>query len=154
MKSKNTNDELKEAPLLKSIPAHDPFVVPDGFFERFPHQLQDRLREPEGFLSRVVRAISNDPVIRWSSAGFAMILLVFGASVLLKDPPTGDDQAFVTNIGSEELDADHWNENEEIWYIEDHDQLLAYTGDDIRTEDLLHYLENEDLPLDLLSEEL
>jgi hypothetical protein len=154
MKSKNTNNELKEAPLLKSIPAHDPFVVPDGFFERFPHQLQDRLREPEGFLSRVVRALSNAPVIRWSSAGLAMMLLMFGASILLKDPPKGDDQAFVVKMGSEELDADHWNDSEVMWYTDDPNELMAYSGDDLRAEDLLHYLENEDLPLELLSEEL
>lgn len=35
------DDPLSEAPLLRSIPKDGQFAVPDGFFERFPHRVQE-----------------------------------------------------------------------------------------------------------------
>lgn len=156
MKSNNTIDELHDAPLLKGIPAHDPFVVPEGFFERFPHQVQERMRTPEGSLSRAMRALYGSTLVRWSGAITGILLLAFGASTLLNAPPRakGDDHASVSSTGPEEPDAGYWSESELLWYTEGTTELMAYSGDDVRTEDLLYYLDNEDLPLDLLSEEL
>ena len=156
MKSKHTSDELNEAPLLKSIPAHDPFVVPDGFFERFPHRVQDRLRKPQSFTARAMRAIHGTTLVRWISVGIAIMLLVFGVNHVWNTPPkaNGDGHAVVVSMEPEEVDTGTWSESELLWYTEGSSEFMAYAGDNVRTEDLLHYLENEDLPLDLLSEEL
>jgi hypothetical protein len=41
MKDQQEHDELKGiAPLVSGLPKHDPFVVPEGFFDRFPHEVQ------------------------------------------------------------------------------------------------------------------
>lgn len=41
MEHLNEADELKRsAPVLFGLPKTDPFVVPDGFFDRFPHEVQ------------------------------------------------------------------------------------------------------------------
>jgi hypothetical protein len=41
MKDHNEENEVrKDAPMLFGIPKQDPFAVEEGFFERFPHQVQ------------------------------------------------------------------------------------------------------------------
>lgn len=41
MEDRHEHEELKRiAPTLFSMEQRDPFVVPDGFFERFPHEVQ------------------------------------------------------------------------------------------------------------------
>lgn len=45
MKPSAESDPLSEAPLLQSIPKTDPLAAPEGFFERFPHQVQQAISE-------------------------------------------------------------------------------------------------------------
>lgn len=47
MGTEHDTDDLKRlAPTLDSLPKADPFVVPEGLFERFPHQVQARVTRP------------------------------------------------------------------------------------------------------------
>lgn len=47
MEDLNENEELrKSAPTLFQLPEHDPFIVPEGFFERFPHEVQAMVATP------------------------------------------------------------------------------------------------------------
>lgn len=47
MGTEHDTDDLKRlAPTLASLHKADPFVVPEGFFERFPHQVQARVAKP------------------------------------------------------------------------------------------------------------
>lgn len=44
MQDINEHNELERmAPTLHALPKEDPFVVPNGFFERFPHEVQAQL---------------------------------------------------------------------------------------------------------------
>jgi len=46
MEQLDGHDELERlAPKLHGLPKTDPFTVPDGFFERFPHQVQAAIAE-------------------------------------------------------------------------------------------------------------
>ena len=48
MEDLNENEELrKSAPTLFGLPKHDPFIVPAGFFERFPHEVQVMVTTPK-----------------------------------------------------------------------------------------------------------
>jgi hypothetical protein len=77
----NTHPEHEElrslAPTLASIPKVDPFLVPEGLFERFPHQVQ-------------ARVIVLAPVQRWSpwmkrlAIGLPLLALLAGAWFLLR----------------------------------------------------------------------
>lgn len=41
------HDDLRRiAPMLADLPRHDPFVVPAGFFDQFPHRVQARAVTP------------------------------------------------------------------------------------------------------------
>jgi hypothetical protein len=41
--SENMHDELKDAPLLKSISRENPFRVPDGYFDSFPTLISEKI---------------------------------------------------------------------------------------------------------------
>jgi hypothetical protein len=41
--SENMDDELKDAPLLKSISRENPFKVPDGYFDSFPTLISEKI---------------------------------------------------------------------------------------------------------------
>ena len=41
--SENMDDELKDAPLLKSISRENPFKVPDGYFDSFPTIISEKI---------------------------------------------------------------------------------------------------------------
>lgn len=60
------NDDLKRlAPTLASLPKADPFVVPEGFFEHFPHRVQARVtaaRPAPGLTPWVMRLAFALPV--------------------------------------------------------------------------------------------
>lgn len=48
MGTTDENGELRRtAPTLFGIPKMDPFLVPNGFFERFPHQVADGAKAPD-----------------------------------------------------------------------------------------------------------
>ena len=48
MKELNENEELRQsAPTLFGLPKQDPFVVKEGFFECFPHEVQALANAPQ-----------------------------------------------------------------------------------------------------------
>ncbi len=48
MKELNENEELRQsAPTLFGLQKQDPFVVSEGFFERFPHEVQALANAPQ-----------------------------------------------------------------------------------------------------------
>ncbi|MGB3524618.1 MAG: hypothetical protein WBB32_01495 [Flavobacteriales bacterium] len=79
MKDHNEENELrKDAPMLFGIPKQDPFAVEEGFFERFPHEVQARVGTPQ-----------RAPIGIWlKRAAFALpvlALLVFGIHTFTGD---------------------------------------------------------------------
>jgi len=57
------NELARTAPTLHGLPKVDPFVVPDGFFERFPHAVGDAIAARERRVNGVWR-----PWMRWALA--------------------------------------------------------------------------------------
>jgi hypothetical protein len=148
------HDELKGAPLLRSIPPHDPFVAPDGFFDRFPHTVQAHIatskRRPAwqlamglpalrlAFGSAVVAGVAALVWSLWPAAPVEPIAEV--------PPPSTEADALLLESMDDDLLLEAWDTGdapalEEVDLPLDEDELLAY-------------LENEDIPLDLLIEEL
>ena len=149
-----TNDELddlRSAPTLRSLKGSAPFVVPDGFFEAFPHAVQQEAlaqAAPRSFnpWRRVLR-----PVLALGAVALIAILgLRWPASAPLEEPAplavqdwTPEDlersgvdiRSVQTLLGPEESLMD-------VIELPDDDHAV------------IAYLENEDLPLDLLIEEL
>lgn len=150
------HDPLQDAPLLRSIRREDPFRVPDGFFERFPHLVQERInQQPPELFGRFRIALVR------RSMTFASVVLVIGvvAWLVARSPdmqPTTKDLVHRTefDIAPEELflvgDGD-------ISLLEDLDpsaELLSEVGTGLSDDELVAYLEQDDLPVELLIEEL
>ncbi|MFT3886017.1 MAG: hypothetical protein QM724_11465 [Flavobacteriales bacterium] len=132
MKTSDPNDGLH----LAAIPKADPFVTPDGFFERFPHDVQAAVAAQR-------RPDRSPWYLRWAFALPVVALLGLCSWWALRDaPPPATAQVEVTPLSDDELA-----------YLDEHDaQTLldeasgADLGEvDLRLNDdeLLAYLENE-----------
>ena len=142
-------DELKDAPLLRSIPKHDPFIVPDGFFDRFPHAVQARILEQQHPIAKPWWSRFAIPAI--SLGMMALLVLVWWMI------PTNKPEL---NALVPELD-----EHTEFAVLDETDSDLLYALFDtsttpmgnvdlqLETEELIAYLDNENLPLDFLIEQ-
>src|SRR5262245_38964403 len=100
MEPLNEHDELKRsAPTLAGLPKADPFVVPEPFFEHFPHHVQALV---------AAKGRSHSWAGRWKLAIALPVvaLLAFGAWRLLRTAPTNAPEvAVVTPLTDEELMA-------------------------------------------------
>lgn len=153
MKDPNTTDELREAPLLRSLPKEDPFVAPKDFFEFFPHTVQQAAYQVDRERRRHTPLLGDVKPLRFFGSAAALLGLLVAAIVLWPAPTPAGPAV-----------AQEWTVDEMLYT--DLDVELIYADADIDTDlmDLvslpeddqavLAYLESEDLPLDLLIEEL
>ncbi|MBL7945054.1 MAG: hypothetical protein JNN32_03250 [Flavobacteriales bacterium] len=153
MKDPNTIDELREAPLLRSLPKEDPFVAPKDFFEFFPHAVQQAAYQVDRERRRHTPLLGDVKPLRFFGSAAALLGLLVAAIVLWPAPTPAGPAV-----------AQEWTVDEMLY--SDLDVELIYADADIDTDlmDLvslpeddqavLAYLESEDLPLDLLIEEL
>lgn len=153
MKDPNTTDELREAPLLRSLPKEDPFVAPKDFFEFFPHAVQQAAYQVDRERRRHTPLLGDVKPLRFFGSAAALLGLLVAAIVLWPAPTPAGPAV-----------AQEWTVDEMLYT--DLDVELIYADADIDTDlmDLvslpeddqavLAYLESEDLPLDLLIEEL
>lgn len=146
-------NELNEAPFLRGIGRHDPFVVPEGFFDRFPSQVQHHLlahaERKVGFRWTGLFERSWPRVMAGSALAAALAVLVW----LAWPHPKEESTTFAALEPEEVLDE---GLDDEILYhtiLEEEDLMTTVSLPDDDAE-VLAYLENEELPLDLLIEEL
>ncbi|MBK9175912.1 MAG: hypothetical protein IPM46_06145 [Flavobacteriales bacterium] len=142
-------DPLDEAPILRAIPKEAPFVVPVGFFDRFPTQVQAAVARPQQ-TTVWMRLLAH----RWSRPAFGAVVglaLVGGVLLLNRTAPTPMADA---------------SESTATWYLDDDlrndSELLAELQStngspgvqhDLDLDELTAYLvDHNDLPLDLITE--
>lgn len=140
--------ELNESPLLKQLRGSDPFVVPESFFERFPHQVQ-------AAATRQGRSVTS----RWSGhwhfwpAGVAVALM----AALFLWPRSGREvqgpNLAQTAIDPSELDLYALEQTTDL-LIEEDAPTLAEVYLPVTDDELLGYIAHEEIALDLLIEEL
>ncbi len=89
MDTRHEHDDLKPlAPTLASIPKVAPFVVPEGLFDRFPHQVQ-------------AHVIAQAPVPRWSpwvkrlALALPLVAVLAGAWWMLRSTDAPVEQVVV-----------------------------------------------------------
>lgn len=150
MEHTNGPDELHDAPLLSKLRGSDPFVTPEEFFERFPQEVQQRIRSHErgGWTLR--------PKFRpaWV-IGTTVMGLLMAVSVLLREPTSPTLQA-----GEElpampdELVLDSWDDDQFLAEIVSEEGTVTGVAHDLDAEELAAYIEHEELPIDLILEEL
>jgi hypothetical protein len=147
-------DSLSEAPLLRSIPKADPFVVPDGFFDRFPMQVQAAISaQPSGWRALLQRVREAHTAWRVSAAAIGLALAVYVVKIAL----TGEARP-ATEYASNELSADELlalgvRDDDLIAALPDLGSEPGWAGS-LSEEELSAYLEQDELALDLIIEEL
>ncbi len=102
----DTNELERGAPVLFGIPKSDPFVVPENFFEHFPHEVQ----------TMIVTREQAAPVWNWwkrLAIALPIVALIAGGlwwmqRGTLVDPPMA--QLIITPLSNAELG--HLNDNE------------------------------------------
>lgn len=152
MEHTNGPDELRDAPLLRKLRGSDPFVTPEGFFERFPQEVQQRIRSRErGRWS--LRAVFR-PAWVIGATVIALILTVF---LVLREPTAPLLQAELTEeraVMPDELVLDTWNTDQLLAEIASEEGSVIGVAHDLDAEELAAYIEHEELPIDLILEEL
>lgn len=153
MKDPNNTDELHDAPLLRGIAKEEPFVAPKDFFEFFPHAVQHAAYQADRMQRRRTPLFGDLSPLRLFGGAAAFLAVVIAVIVAWPTPTST----------SPDLTAE-WTVEEMIYTDLDIELLYADTvpGSDLMDvvslpEDdqaVLAYLESEDLPLDLLIEEL
>ena len=147
-----TEDLKRESPMLDAIPRRDPFVVPDRYFERFPHLVQSRIAEPEPAWRRLLAGFWNAHwAIRAAIPVAAALAIIFLLRV--QDPADSAQAAFTTDIKPEEL-ADWSMNDEDLFAVLPDEEQTSVWAEPLSEEELTGYMDHEGIPLELIIEEL
>lgn len=147
----DTND-LSQAPLLRSLGKVDPFRVPNGFFDTFPQQIQQRITAKTNTKARSGNWLAGPLWPRFALGALAALLIAAGTWLAWPAPDTAS--VGFASVEPEEL-LDTGVEDDLLYAALGHEDDLmdpvALSYDDA---EVMAYLENENLPLDLLIEDL
>ncbi|MBL0044367.1 MAG: hypothetical protein IPP33_08220 [Flavobacteriales bacterium] len=150
MEPLNENDELKRsAPTLFGLPKTDPFVVPDGLFERFPHEVQARI---------VDRKDTPPAWIWWKRMVIALpvVALVAGGIWWSQQTKPVENALAETQLAPlTDAELDDMDDNDLFALTEGADAQeappeLGNVDVNLNDNELLAYLENENADLDEL----
>jgi hypothetical protein len=149
MTTRNEHDELSPLPpTLASIPKVDPFVVPEGLFERLPHQVQARVTG-----QRYVPTWS--PWVKRLAFTLPLLAMLAGIWWMLRSPETPVEQAAVeipeTTFDELELFDDPAFYTE---LLETEEATLANADVDLTEDELAAWLELEQTDLTQMITEL
>lgn len=149
MKDENYIKEMQEleneAPTLFSIAKKNNFSVPEGYFDRLPTEISEKIAQepPAGFMEQIAQWLVKPQM------AIASLTLLIGLSAILylNDAKKISSSPELADISNAELDLFASAYNEEELMIED---LLAYNDDmsieyDIFTDDEIeNYLAETD----------
>ncbi len=149
MTSLDDNEELeRSAPFLAGLPKADPFVMPDGFFERFPHAVQAAITDERPaavvlwpWWKRMAVAL---PII--AAVGLGIWILT------LQNGPAAIEAVAVTPLTDVELDA--LDDGELLAAFDDAEEENLTAEDlgavalQLNADELLAYLEQENADID------
>jgi hypothetical protein len=144
------HDDLERiAPTLHGLGGRDPFVVPEGFFDRFPHEVQDAIvatGERKGW-----RALPRP--LRRLAIGLPMVALLAGAWWLLRPAPP----AVAAELASTpSLDDLSWTEEHELLAGLEETELPSFeeTTVELSEAELEAYFAHQDIDLtELIAEQ-
>jgi hypothetical protein len=145
-----TDDPLNEAPLLRSLKGRpEPFVPPAGFFDRFPHMVQDRV-----VMKQVGPSIGIWLKRLAVSIGIVAVVLAVWWARPNSDRPLGNsvNEELVLDVAPQELPLDETL----VWevYADADRPLFGEVTLELEEHELYAYLEHENVDVELLMTEL
>lgn len=142
-------DPLNDAPILRSLKARpDPFVAPEGFFDRSPHLIQERVVKKDLPMSGIwMKRLAL-------SIGVIAVVIAVWWALPVTDRSAADpiEPELVIDVSPDELPL-----NESLlWAVQnDPDQpLFEEVMIELEEEELMAYLEYENVDVEHLIEEL
>jgi hypothetical protein len=117
------DNELRNAPTLRSIPQVDPFVVPDGFFDRFPQLVQQRIAEDQATSGRWSWNLPG--LMRPALGALALITVVILTWVLWPRSADGVQQEQLATYETPDHVSDDLEADEVYSALASDDPLLA-----------------------------
>ena len=149
MNTRPEHEDLKPlAPTLASIPKVDPFVVPDRFFERFPHQVQ-------------ARVTAQAPGLRWSpwvkrlALALPVVAVLAGAWYILRTNEGPNEQVAVVIPETTLDELELLDDPETLASLYESDGSGVASADvDLTDDELAAWLETEQTDLSQLITEL
>ena len=144
MIEKEGNDPLNEAPMLRSLKGRpDPFVVPDGFFDRFPNVVQQSVAGKGSSL----RSFGY----KWAALAIGITIAVMAIwwALPVKNGQADDPLAQLPiDISPDELPIDEYA----IWeiYTDPTTPLFEDVSIVLDETELIAYLEHENIDVELL----
>lgn len=153
MEQDPNHDEPTLPAVFAGLRQSDPFRVPEGFFERFPHQVQHASVAQDKGTSEVP---TRRMVWKWALAVLPALAVALWWAI-----PQKDDNGIATVERSTQQVAEH---QADLWVLEQlpehdlrgHDEMqdLMSSGllEGLPPEYLSTYLEHEEIPLELLIE--
>lgn len=150
MTMEDGTDDLRHAPTLKNIVRSDPFVVPDGFFGRFPHTVAKQVIARPNLGERLsVFAELLWPLPRpvWATS---LVLVVAAMAYWGLVPTNGNETS--NNAGHAELILAQPDDHELIALLSDDAALWGVVGSGVPMDELEDFLDSDEMTLELLTE--
>lgn len=142
-------DELKEiSPQLSGISKEKPFKVPEGYFEDFPQRLQDRIRDNTSVPVYHHRILALRPYL---AAAIILVVAIISGTLIFRNP---EGKEVLPDLQTEISQVVEW----ELYSISEEDILeVMYdeiywdeTNDQDQSDEIIDFLMNEDIPIDVL----
>jgi len=146
-------DELKEiSPRLSGISGEKPFKVPEHYFEDFPQRIQDRIH---GDKRRVVRLRGLHVLKPYLAAAVIVVVALIGATLIFRGHSgkgsLPDLQAEISQVVEREL---YSISEDDILQVMMDEGLWDEMAGQHRSDEIIDYLLNEDIPIDVLLDAL
>jgi hypothetical protein len=153
MNDQGEQDDLRTiAPTLHRLKGGEPFVVPESFFDRFPHTVQTRVVARGDHRWRSILAPWT---WRLAAAGMAAVLVVFSIHLFrTSEGTTHSAPSMVHHTDAEEQLLHQWTDLEVMELLATTDGAVWEPGSGFTPTELERYLEHEELDIDLLIETL
>ena len=139
------------SPFLNSLPKKDPFVVPEGFFERFPEMIAESVAERPSYLQRLLAGLLMPRISPRLALGSVLTVLALGLVFWLNEPAK---DAVIPSAMTHQtaVEPTDWQDAELYVLLEEGPDIWEGVSGSISTSELENYLETEDLDLELLNE--
>lgn len=150
MRHEEPTDELNEAPILSGLRGRVTFSVPPGSDEALRRRVMERIAQEPTTQTRIVPFRIAAVLIPLAAAAMLGGVLF----LVLRPDPVDPVPAALAGHSGEEVELEWLLDTEELHTLYAEQPDLMPLAEDLSEDALIHHLAHNELPLDLLLEEL
>ena len=126
----------------------NPFSVPEGYFEAFPQRLEDRIKSKAKVPVPGHRILVLKPYL---AAAIILVVAIVSATLIFRNP---DAQVGLPDLQTEISQVVEWElysiSEEDIFKVMYDEGLWEEAAAQQQSDEIIDYLMNEDIPMDVL----